>query len=151
MACAICGSNNDLQDHHLAPRVLNGQNDLTISLCFYCHRSVHGLDTSKMSHSDLTKEGLKRAKINGKLLGWSNPNRKNEQEIAALRGAQTRKGMADKHAANVLPLIATIQARGATLRQIATELNERGIKTARGGQWHAMTVRNVLTRIIPPV
>ncbi|WP_299606111.1 recombinase family protein [uncultured Tateyamaria sp.] len=30
-------------------------------------------------------------------------------------------------------------------RQIAAELNARGIKTARGGKWHATTVQNILT------
>ena len=38
-----------------------------------------------------------------------------------------------------------IAAGGASLRQIAAELNARGIKTARGGKWHATTVRNILT------
>ena len=49
------------------------------------------------------------------------------------------------HAENVLPVIEQIRAGGASLRQIAAELNARGIKTARGGKWHATTVRNILT------
>jgi hypothetical protein len=32
------------------------------------------------------------------------------------------------------------------LRGIAAELDRRGIRTARGGQWHATTVRNLLAR-----
>lgn len=63
-------------------------------------------------------------------------------EWAQDRSIQTRKAKADRHAANVLPLIQTIKARGASLRQIASELNERGIEASRGGEWHAMTVRN---------
>jgi len=42
-------------------------------------------------------------------------------------------------------VIEQIKAQGASLRQIATELNSRDIKTARGGKWHAATVRNILT------
>jgi hypothetical protein len=53
---------------------------------------------------------------------------------------------ADQHAANVLPVIRQIAARGASLRQIADELNTRGIKTARAGLWYAATVRNVMAR-----
>ena len=50
-------------------------------------------------------------------------------------------------AAIVLPIIRQIKRAGATtLREIANALNERGVRTARGGQWHAMTVRNVLAR-----
>jgi hypothetical protein len=48
------------------------------------------------------------------------------------------------HAENVLPVIKQIRAGGASLRQMAAELNARGIKTARGGKWHATTVRNIL-------
>lgn len=98
--------------------------------------------------SDRTKAALDAAKARGVALGASNTIIREALQASEAKSAQTRKGMADKHAANVLPLIATIQARGATLRQIATELNERGIKTARGGQWHAMTVRNALHRLI---
>jgi Recombinase len=51
------------------------------------------------------------------------------------------------HAANVLPIIREIRKAGAsTLRDIADALNARGIQTARGGQWHATTVSNVLAR-----
>ena len=53
---------------------------------------------------------------------------------------------ADAHAANLLPVIRKIAESGASLRQIAAELNERGIKTARGGRWHAATVRNIMAR-----
>jgi hypothetical protein len=47
----------------------------------------------------------------------------------------------------LLPTIRKIQAGGATsARAIAVALNERGIHTARGGQWFGSTVRNVLGR-----
>jgi hypothetical protein len=39
-----------------------------------------------------------------------------------------------------------MQAAGRSLCQIAAELEARGIMTARGGQWTAMAVRNVLAR-----
>ena len=55
------------------------------------------------------------------------------------------KARALAHAENVLPVVEQIRAGGASLRQIAAELNARGIKTARGGKWHATTVRNILT------
>ena len=44
--------------------------------------------------------------------------------------------VSDGHAETVLPVIEKITARGASLRQIATEL------TARSGKWHATTVKN---------
>jgi hypothetical protein len=51
------------------------------------------------------------------------------------------------YAANVLPIVREIQAAGAlTSRAIATALNDRGVRTARGGDWHDSTVRNLLAR-----
>jgi hypothetical protein len=54
---------------------------------------------------------------------------------------------AERYAANVLPIIREAQKTGArTLREIAEELNARGIATARGGRWYAQSVANVLAR-----
>ena len=57
------------------------------------------------------------------------------------------KAEADRSAANVLPIIREVQKAGAlTLREIAEALNARGIATARGGQWYAQSVANILAR-----
>lgn len=54
---------------------------------------------------------------------------------------------ADQRAANVLPVIREIQKGGTTsLYGIATMLNQRGIKTARGGSWTHVQVNHVLER-----
>lgn len=96
--------------------------------------------------SDRTRAALAAAKARGVALGWSMPRRAGEQLHAAHKGAERNARKADQHAANVLPVIRQIAARGASLRQIADELNTRGIKTARGGLWYATTVRNVMAR-----
>ena len=55
---------------------------------------------------------------------------------------------ARRHAANVLPVIQSIQKAGAiTLREVANALNARGVATARGAQWYATTVSNVFSRV----
>ena len=47
----------------------------------------------------------------------------------------------------MLPIIREVQKAGAlTLREIAEALDARGIATARGGQWYAQSVANVLAR-----
>ena len=68
------------------------------------------------------------------------------QRQASRKGAAKNAQKADRHAVNILPVIRKIAAGGASLRQIADELNTRGIKTARGGLWYAGTVRNVMAR-----
>lgn len=96
--------------------------------------------------SDRTRAALAAAKARGVALGWSIPGRAEEQRQAARKGAERNARKADQHAANVLPIIRQIAAPGASLRQIADELNTRGIKTARGGLWYAATVRNIMAR-----
>jgi hypothetical protein len=52
---------------------------------------------------------------------------------------------ADRFTASVLPIIRKAQKVGAaTLRDIASALNVRGVATARGGQWYAKSVANIL-------
>jgi len=88
-----------------------------------------------------TRDALARAKARGVTLGGP---KLPEARRAALRAIVDN---ADRHAANVLPIIREIQRAGATsLRAIAAALNARGVPTARGGRWQAMTVSNVLAR-----
>lgn len=65
----------------------------------------------------------------------------------ANRAGEINRKLADQRAAKLLPVIRAIQASGVnTLQGIADALNARGIHTARGGQWHPTTVRNLLRR-----
>jgi DNA invertase Pin-like site-specific DNA recombinase len=69
---------------------------------------------------------------------------------AALAAAKRRGNAkaAAARAADLAPVIAELQASGAaSLRAIASALNDRGIPTARGGKWFAASVRDVLARI----
>lgn len=92
--------------------------------------------------SQRTKEALAAKKAEGFKLG----NRTNLEEAAILgRASLSRK--ADLHATNLLPIIESIKASGLTnLRDIAEALNNRGIRSARGGLWHAQTVARVIAR-----
>lgn len=87
-----------------------------------------------------TTAALAAAKAKGTRLG--NPNIGEAQA----KGTASTKASADRFAANVLPLILPLKAEGATLRQIADELNARGVETARGGKWAATQVSDILRR-----
>jgi hypothetical protein len=68
-------------------------------------------------------------------------------DVARRSAVETVRAEADRYAANVLPIIREAQKAGArTLREIAEALNARGIATARGGQWYAQSVANILQR-----
>ena len=88
-----------------------------------------------------TKAALAAAKARGEKLGG--PKLAQVRKVAL----ETIGAAADNHAANVLPIIREIRKAGATtLREIADALNARGVATARGGRWHAMSVSNILAR-----
>jgi DNA invertase Pin-like site-specific DNA recombinase len=85
---------------------------------------------------------LAQKKARGALLG----NRTNLPDAQA-KGIAANREAADAFAANVLPIVRQIQASGVTtFRAIAAALNNRGVRTARGGAWHDSTVRNLLAR-----
>jgi len=93
-----------------------------------------------------TKAALAAAKARGAKLGLANPARIDRHEVSA-KGVAAVTASADQHAANVLPIVRTIQAAGVvSLHGVADALNVRGIHTARGGKWYAATVRNMLLR-----
>jgi DNA invertase Pin-like site-specific DNA recombinase len=88
-----------------------------------------------------TKSALAAAKAKGVVLGNPKIDAARDQAVAAI------KAEADRAAGNVSPIIAEIRKSGATtLRAIAEALNARGVRTPRGGRWHATSVRNVLAR-----
>ena len=92
--------------------------------------------------SDRTRVALLAKKAQGVRLG--NPVNLGE---AGAKGAATQRADADAFASKVLPIVRMIQAEGrTTLRAIAKALNERGVRTVRGGEWHDSTVRNLLVR-----
>ena len=95
--------------------------------------------------SDRTKAALAAAKARGVKLGWSIPGREGEQQQASVKAVAARQANARNHAANVLPIVESIQASGIkSHRAIADALNARGIKSARGGAWHRSSVANLL-------
>jgi DNA invertase Pin-like site-specific DNA recombinase len=92
--------------------------------------------------SERTKAALAIRKRNGVRLG----NPVNAAEAAA-SGRQAAIGNAQQFAERILPVIRSLQTSGITsYRGIARALDERGIPTARGGQWQVSNVRNVIDR-----
>ncbi len=89
-----------------------------------------------------TRAALSARKAQGARLG----NRSNASHAAAI-GRAVQINEADRFAANLMPIVRAIQASGPTsLAAIAAALSARGIRSARGGQWHVSTVRNLIDR-----
>jgi DNA invertase Pin-like site-specific DNA recombinase len=89
--------------------------------------------------SSRTKDALRAAKARGVKLGGERGNLK--QRTAAAAKA------ADDFAERVRPIVQPLQAQQAPLRAIADALNSAGIRTRRGGHWHATSVSRLLARL----
>jgi DNA invertase Pin-like site-specific DNA recombinase len=89
-----------------------------------------------------TKAALRAAKARGVTLG--NPKLAQAREAANSR----KQAEADQTASRVMPVIESIRRTGVkSLREIAAELEARGIRTPRGGTaWTAMAVKRILDR-----
>ena len=89
-----------------------------------------------------TKAALATKKAKGATLG--NPR----AAEAAVKAHAAHRAMANQFAANIVPIVREIQAAGRTTqREIAASLNDRGVRSARGGRWGASSVRNLLLRV----
>src|SRR3982074_3062362 len=93
--------------------------------------------------SERTKAALAAKKANGGKLGNST-----NLCIAGSIGRLAQAKVADEFATNLMPVVQAIQNAGAaTLSEIASALNARGVRSARGNNWHRSSVRNLLARI----
>src|SRR5271166_3314283 len=78
---------------------------------------------------------------------WRDVGQQDQSGRGAENGPAANREAANAFAANLLPVVRELQASGTTtVRAIAEALNARGIRTARGGDWHNSTVRNLLAR-----
>lgn len=99
--------------------------------------------------SERTKAALGAAKARGVRLG--NPNgaaalrRAGKGTVAALEAV---RGNAQRRSEGLAATVAEIRSEGAaTLSAVARALNERQIRTPRGGLWHATSVQRLEARL----
>ncbi len=118
-----------------------------------CHLTVGILalvaQQEREAISARTKAALQAAKERGRKLG--NPNGAAALRRAAKGNASAvtaLKGAADRHAADLAPVVAQLRAEGHhSLPALARALNDRQMQAPRGGHWHASSVRNLLARL----
>lgn len=138
--CFECGEETEAR-HHVVPRVLGGTK--TIPLCQKCHDIVHSdRPVRRTSVSELTKEGLRKAKLRGVKFG--NPR----YEEALPKARKVQMSNADTFALTLAPSIRLFHQAGITsLTDIASGLNDQGLKTRRGGDWHPTSVKRLISRL----
>jgi len=99
--------------------------------------------------SERTKAALAAAKARGVKLGNPNGARAlwgkqvgNKEAVAAVREN------AERRAANLQAIVDDLRSQGFTsVRGIASQLNDRGVLTPRGGSWHPTSAARLLSRL----
>ncbi len=90
--------------------------------------------------SDRTRAGLQAKRMRGEALGAS------KERMVDLR-AKSHESSAARSCAfaeRLKPTVTRMVSAGMSLRAIAEELNNSGTKTARGGDWYASSVKNLV-------
>jgi DNA invertase Pin-like site-specific DNA recombinase len=91
--------------------------------------------------SERTRAALAAKRANGAKLG--NPS----IVAAGSLGRSAQTTAADEFVTGLLPVVEAIRSTGSTtLEAITAALNQRGIRSARGGKWHVSSVSNLLGR-----
>lgn len=87
--CAACGSESDLQYHHLVPIALGGENvpENIVVLCAVCHQKWHN-QKGRDHHNYLCKEGIAKAKERGVRIGRPPANYENVMRLIAEHSTQ---------------------------------------------------------------
>src|SRR6056297_1234555 len=98
--------------------------------------------------SDRTRAAMQAAKARGQVFG--NPNGADALKRAGKGNEASRQAAsanADTFAHDLSDVLEDIESSGiTTLSGIANTLNQRGIRTARGGKWYPTTVKNLQKR-----
>lgn len=108
---------------------------------FMLHIYAALAEQERLMISERTKAGLAAAKAKGTRLG--NPHPKDANRIARDRAREA----ADAFARKLHPIIDGLRREGhSTYASQAAALNELGIATRTGGQWHQGSLQRMLTR-----
>ena len=95
--------------------------------------------------SERTKKALAAAKARGVKLGGDRGNLPAVSAKGRAASITKRSAQAARRSADLAPIIAELREGGAkSLREIASGLNAKGVRTARNGKWSANSVRRAV-------
>jgi len=73
--CALCGSTEAIEHHHILPKAMGGTDakDNLLTLCAIHHVAIHKLNDKRIHSASLIKEAKRKQKENGEFLGGHIP------------------------------------------------------------------------------
>lgn len=98
--------------------------------------------------SERTKAALRAAKARGVALGGDRGNLPSVAARGAQASAAVRSQQAVERARDLAPLIGSLRDAGHSFEAIASELDDRGIPSARGGLWTGQKVSRLMRRAV---
>lgn len=97
--------------------------------------------------SQRTRAALQAAKARGTVLGSAGKKNLSNRLLGSVNGVAVRKQKADQRAQDLAEILLPLRESGLSLREIARDLNDKRVPTARGGRWSATQVHRLLQRI----
>jgi hypothetical protein len=142
--CAVCGSIEDLQNHHWKPRSMGGGDEETnfLTLCWKHHCEIHGNLQSYMegiSHRDLVRLGKEKSKHPVKINYGSKGNLENLQDMNFRRSKDAKN-----YSKKFIEMILDYKNKGKTHREICSLLNKDGYCSRNGGELYPVHITRFL-------
>ncbi len=135
--CVACGSTEHLTQHHLVPRSMGGNDEDSnlLTLCGSCHAKAHQVKAD-WRHSELTRKALQFKKAQGERVGAIPYGHDLADDgVRLLDNAEEQA---------VIQQARELKVGGASLRKIATELEDRGHYARNGARFQPAQVQRML-------
>jgi hypothetical protein len=139
--CCICGKTEDLQHHHVIPKVSDGSDDETnlITLCYEHHNWIHGLEYKKsINFSRLMKKSSREKKDKKRVYGHA-PMGYDKDGDNLVENSKELELVSDMF---------KMRNDGMSLGKIADYLNDKGIKGKQGGYFYASSISHIINNDI---
>lgn len=137
--CVACGSQENLQQHHLVPSSLGGGDDESnlLTLCGSCHAKAHQVQAN-WRHSELTRNVMRHKQANGEYIGGGAPY-----------GFELVKGdlVENSYEQSVIQQARALRESGLSLAAVGKELALHGIQARNGKAFAAMQVKRMVTAV----
>jgi hypothetical protein len=123
--CVVCGTADNLNQHHLIPRSLGGSDEESnlLTLCGPCHAKVHQV-SADWRHSELIRKAINAKRSRNEFTGTAN--------FGYCIASDNKTLIEDANEQKIIAIIYKCREGDMSLRAIVSRLNEQGTKSRSG-------------------